>query len=213
LATTWRIALNVVGSQGTDEVMTFHVKDDPDVVGSGLSAGGVCDVVDTWLTSYMLPLIPTDGRFDRIVATEDVEYWLPGTLGRSGEKAINTPGTFGPADGKLPREACLWAKIQTDTAKRFARGGIHSPSPQDSRMTTTTGELNPSNGYVTAFDAFCDHLLAGHDYGESGTGGHLSLIVYSVTQRKRNAANYYFDATAVVPAQRLRWLRTRVTNP
>ena len=214
MAKTWRVSFEVLGTAGDLEVSTFHVVDRPDTLGGGLSAGGVCDVVDTWLTTPFHNLVPADSTFQRIVASEDVEFWIPGTSGSAAEKVVSVTGTLGPPDGKLPRECTLWGKASTDTAKRYARGGLHAPSPRSSTYLQAGGVWNQSAGQPYAlFQTFLNTLKTAHTYGSGGTGGTLSWVIYSIAQRKRGADNFYFDVQAATVAPRPRWLRTRTSTP
>lgn len=209
----WHIALQNRGGTGVAEVCTFHVLDTPGVTGSGLSAGGIADEVYNWVHTDWNNCLDTNSVFDRIVSTEDVTFWIPGTLGSAGVHTVGTNGARAAGDNLLPREMCMFASIKTDVAKRYARGGFHSPSITNSAALNTGGGLNTSHANYLDFQTFGATLLGGHDYGTGTSGGHLSLIVYSIAQRKRGATNYWFDAKSITINSRPKWLRQRVSIP
>ncbi len=208
--TIWRVSFEGTGSHNEDVVTVLHVKDHTTLDIDNLDASQVCDNVDTWLTTLYLNMAATSYTLVAIKATEEVEWWNH-AIGRQHVKAKGVFGTRAGADGKTPWGMCFWSKLGIAEVFKGNHGGYHTPPVMNSGELVGTQTVNTAANIWPSMGSFNDALLAGHDHN-LGTG-HLSLVLYSTTRRRRGEANYYFDATSLTRSVTPRLLRTRVSVP
>lgn len=203
----WRVAFESV-EQGQAMVTTLAVLDEPTpVTGGGLSAGGVADNVDDWLGALYAAMVTIDGTLENIVVTELAV--AVGGVPDTAVKAVNRAGARDNSGDQLPDGMVAWNSAKTGAAVRGAHGGWFS-MPGVRRLNLTSGGVwDTGTTFWSTQSAFNAALLAGHDYGTSPTGGHLSYIIYSRARFARAEPNYYFDVTAITRSPRVHWLRSR----
>lgn len=168
--------------------------------------------VDSWLTIKIRNMAFTNVTYDTVTVTEEVDWWN-GTVPDQAIKSIGLAGTLGAADGKASRAQCAWMKFSTGVPVKGAHGGMHSPPWNNSTSVGSDGLWLTSGGAWTAVQDLASTLLAGHDQGTGGIDGHISLVVYSTTRRRRGDANYYFDVKSIVVDRNVHFLRSRLTTP
>ena len=203
----WRVAFEST-MQGQQMVTTIAVLDAPTpVTGGGLSAGGVADNIDDWLGAKYASMVTVDGTLENIVVTELAV--APGGVPDSHVKSVNRAGARDNSGDQLPDGMVAWNSSKTGAAVRGAHGGWFSLPAVRRLNLTSDGIFDTGTTFWTTQDTFNSALLAGHDYGEDPTGGHLSYIIYSRSRFARSEANYYFDVTAITRSRRVHWLRSR----
>lgn len=207
---TWRVALEGTGGDGAQLVAVFHIKDQTPLDADLRTAHQMADEIDSWLTTHWLAMSDSAYVLNDIKVTSDVRYWL-GEVADQYVKVKNLSGTLAGNDGDVPRGSCAWAKLTVASVFKGNHGGIHSSPIRHSGYVNSSGKLTNPSTFRTAFANVCTDLTTGHDY--TAGLGHLSLVLYSTTRRKRGDANWYFDATGLTISPDVHFLRSRISVP
>lgn len=175
------------------------------------SAADTVDNFDAWLKTKYKNILPTHTRLDVLRC-----FRIPEVYGDDSEvasKLIGENGTVTVSSLTLPREMCVTLSLRSSHTSRRTMGRISLPSPGSNGFLTTGGLWDVGTGWWAAIGTFGAALLAGHDIGVAGVGGHLSTRIYSRQQHKEGSGDKTTDVNSYFRQPRPRWLRRRTSVP
>lgn len=115
----------------------------------------------------------------------------------------------------MPPPVCVYFTLKTGVAKRYARGGTHSPPMAYPAALDGAGTMDTANAtfwpnYTALAAKLADHLE--DTFGTTGNSD-INKVIYSRTRRTRGQSPFTFKVTSCTPQVQLRWLRRRMTAP
>jgi hypothetical protein len=207
----WRATFEFVeGATGRINDLTFCTREhQPDPIGANFDGNTVASDLATWLSTLARAMCPTTMSLGRVYVNRGGPYGPgEGDPQEAGETSVNAAGTLSVVGGhSLPHGLCARVTVRTTLAGKRGTGRFHAPWPGSDLCMGGDDIFNTGSAYWSAVVAFANALLAGHDRTAGVDVHHYSLRVHS---RADNATR---DAKAVVPRQRVSYLRSRLTAP